>query len=342
MGNGSNGGAQDGSQKGFALASGPNWAAGDRLTPQSVMKGMSVTPNIPTAPGTKVIAPDITSMPQAQSEVPSIAQSPLSILPQEPSDTFGPNTNKPNTNLVSQVPEGQNTSGILPTYSDWFGNPASKPGMIFSAQKTQPYTNSTIAQSPDQTTTQGANPVAFANASKIQSALPQVQSTQSGAPASNATPNVAQAPSQPNPTQTDNSVATTSNLDAKLPPGMRGLGPTFEKYGNQYGVDPALLASISMHETGKGTSKAFLQRNNAMGVSNNKGPISFANVEDSIAHQAKTLGTSSLYKSFRNSGNISDLGSVYAPIGEGNDPYSQNKDWVGGVSKFYNQMKGNT
>lgn len=134
--------------------------------------------------------------------------------------------------------------------------------------------------------------------------------------------------------------ADSSNLEQKLPSAMKGLGPVFQKYGKQYDIDPNLLAAVSMHESAKGTSRAFRQGNNAMGVSNSSGPVNFDSLEDSIATQARKLGTSSMYKTFRQTGRLGDLASVYAPIGAENDPYSLNKDWVGGVAKYYKQLQG--
>lgn len=129
-----------------------------------------------------------------------------------------------------------------------------------------------------------------------------------------------------------------ASLDGQLPNSMKGLGPVFEKYGQQYGIDPKLLAAISMHETGRGTSEAFLKGNNAMGVSNSKGPISFSSAEESIQHQAHTLATSPFYARFRQTGKISDLGAQYAPIGAENDPRGLNSDWTSGVTSFYDNL----
>lgn len=129
-----------------------------------------------------------------------------------------------------------------------------------------------------------------------------------------------------------------SNLEDKLPESMKSLAPLFEKYGNANGIDPRLLAAISMHETGRGTSKAFRQGNNAMGVSNSHGPLAFNSVEDSISHQAHTLATSPLYAKFRRTGAIADLGATYAPVGAENDPSNLNPDWIGGVSNLYSGL----
>jgi hypothetical protein len=143
----------------------------------------------------------------------------------------------------------------------------------------------------------------------------------------------------PNPTGAQG--VPTSSLDSKLPPSMKGLGPIFQKYGQQLGPNgPALLAAISMHETGRGTSPAYLEGHNAMGVSNSVGPISFPSVEDSIAHQAHFIATGSPYADFRKTGKISDLGASYAPVGAGNDPRGLNSSWAPDVSQIYQEMNG--
>lgn len=133
-----------------------------------------------------------------------------------------------------------------------------------------------------------------------------------------------------------------SSLDERLPDNVKGLGSVFEQYGSQYGIDPALLAAISMHETGMGTSSAFNVKNNAMGVSpNGGGPRAFNSKEESVAYMAQRLASSPAYSKWRQSGNLADLASAYAPIGADNDPGSLNKDWLGGVSKLYRKLKGN-
>ena len=133
------------------------------------------------------------------------------------------------------------------------------------------------------------------------------------------------------------------SLDDSLAGGLKGYGSTFEDAGTKYNLDPALLAAIAMHETGNGTSRALLQGNNAMGISpNNGGPASFDNVEDSIYQQARTIARNPAYSQFRKTGDIDDLGAVYAPVGAPNDQRGLNSDWVNGVSKFYSRIKGAT
>lgn len=124
----------------------------------------------------------------------------------------------------------------------------------------------------------------------------------------------------------------------KLPEPMRHLAPAFEKYGKQYNLDPRFLAAISMLETGNGTSKAFKNQKNAMGVSDSKGPISFSSTEQSIERMARVLASSTgPYKGART---IAEIGKIYAPPGAGNDPNGTNGHWPAGVSKYYQQLGG--
>lgn len=124
----------------------------------------------------------------------------------------------------------------------------------------------------------------------------------------------------------------------KLPEPLRALGPAFEKYGKQYKVDPRFLAAISMLETGGGTSKAFKNKKNAMGVSDSKGPIGFSAPEESIERMARVLASDTgPYKGART---IQQIGKIYAPPGAGNDPNGTNGHWPTGVSKFFQQLGG--
>ena len=127
-------------------------------------------------------------------------------------------------------------------------------------------------------------------------------------------------------------------------PTKETLGPTdsqwlgqysqaFYDAGRKYGVDPKLLMAIAMHETGKGTSAAFLRKNNAMGISpNGGGPRAFSSVEESINYAARLLRKHYLDQGLTT---IAAIGGKYAPAGAGNDPRGLNKHWVNGVSKYY-------
>lgn len=136
--------------------------------------------------------------------------------------------------------------------------------------------------------------------------------------------------------------------DAALPAGkavkmskstLHGLDPykqAFIDAGKKHGVDPKLLMAISMHETGAGTSAAFLRKNNAMGISpNGGGPRAFSSVEESIDYAARLLKKHYLDKGLTT---IAAIGGKYAPVGANNDPRNLNQHWVKGVRKCYSSL----
>jgi hypothetical protein len=128
--------------------------------------------------------------------------------------------------------------------------------------------------------------------------------------------------------------------ESALPVPLRKYASSFEEQGSKYGVDPALLAAISMHETANGKSSAFRNKNNAMGVSNASGPIQMASVEASIEKMASLLGKG-IHQGkgpYANAKSIEDIAKRYAPIGAGNDPRGLNKYWTNGVSSNYEKL----
>ena len=128
------------------------------------------------------------------------------------------------------------------------------------------------------------------------------------------------------------------NVDA-LPQGLKPYAKDFESAGQKYGIDPNFLAAIAWNETGGGTSKAFRQGNNAMGISNASGPLyGFNSVADSIERQAATLARPT--GPYRKASTIQEVGSIYSPVGAANDPYHLNSDWTGSVGNFYDKLTG--
>ncbi|MCY9530584.1 glucosaminidase domain-containing protein [Paenibacillus alvei] len=115
----------------------------------------------------------------------------------------------------------------------------------------------------------------------------------------------------------------------------------FVKAGNKYGIDPALLAAISMHETGNGTSNAARNKNNLGGMmdpSTNWSTLqSFDSLEAGIDAMARNLKRNYFDKGLTT---IESIQKKYAPQGAANDPNGLNKYWVSGVSKYYNQLRG--
>ena len=127
--------------------------------------------------------------------------------------------------------------------------------------------------------------------------------------------------------------AGESRVPAAKLGGLGQYSQAFYDAGRKYGVDPKLLMAIAMHETGKGTSAAFLRKNNAMGISpNGGGPRAFSSVEESINYAARLLRKHYLDQGLTT---IAAIRGKYAPAGAGNDPRGLNKHWVNGVSKYY-------
>lgn len=205
------GSVQDGAQKGIALADAPSWAAGGRLMPQSAMHAMTAPTSIPYAPGTKVVAPSNEPAPNA----PSIPQSPLKpAMNFEGSGAVGQPFQVGDTTVYSPLGNG----GIGLQNFQVPNAPAQIPGQAGQFQPVgQPMGNG------DQSiTTGGANPVTFQKAAAIQSALPQVQSTNGTPPSSISTPNTSQSPTQPNPSANQSLAPHDQALD-------KGLDFTFQE-----------------------------------------------------------------------------------------------------------------
>jgi len=117
--------------------------------------------------------------------------------------------------------------------------------------------------------------------------------------------------------------------------GLAPYGQAFIDAGRKYGMTPDQVKigmSISMHETGRGSSHAFRNKNNSMGISpNGGGPRSFGSVEEGIDYGMRNLKRNYFDKGLTT---IEQIGAVYAPIGADNDPRNLNQHWVKGVRKY--------
>lgn len=122
---------------------------------------------------------------------------------------------------------------------------------------------------------------------------------------------------------------------------LKGKGDVFAKAGQKYGIDPALLVAISIHETGNGTSPAARNKFNLGGMMDPKSNwsklMTFDSVDAGIDAMARNLKRNYLDQGITS---IKGIGNKYAPIGAANDPNGLNKDWIPGVTKLYNQFKG--
>ena len=128
-----------------------------------------------------------------------------------------------------------------------------------------------------------------------------------------------------------------------LPDALKPFAKDFETAGAKYGVAPNILAAISMHETGNGTSLAFRNKNNAMGISDASGPIEVGSVAESIDKMARLLGKGINEGTgpYANAKSIADIGNIYAPPGAGNDPRNLNQFWTQGVTSNIQKLSEN-
>lgn len=129
------------------------------------------------------------------------------------------------------------------------------------------------------------------------------------------------------------------DLAASLPANLAPYAQTFVAAGQRHGIDPRFLAAISMHETANGTSSAFKSKNNAMGISDAKGPTPQESVEASIEAMARSLTRPGGHYDGKNT--IGEIGATYAPKGAGNDPRGLNGYWPGKVGEYYAGLGGN-
>jgi beta-N-acetylglucosaminidase len=125
-------------------------------------------------------------------------------------------------------------------------------------------------------------------------------------------------------------------LDLVLAGKLKGMGQAFVRAGQQYNVNPALLAAISQHETGNGKSRASIEKNNIAGMMGINGLKSYASVDDSINDMARNLSKNYLGLGLTD---IAQIGSKYAPPGAKNDPTGLNNHWVTGVTKYFDKLR---
>ncbi|XKH51993.1 peptidoglycan DD-metalloendopeptidase family protein (plasmid) [Chryseomicrobium palamuruense] len=118
-----------------------------------------------------------------------------------------------------------------------------------------------------------------------------------------------------------------------------GKEDVFLRVAEEQGIDPVLMAAIALHETGYGTSSAVVKKNNPGGLMGSGGLFVFDTLEEGIESMGQTLHNRIIKDGLVT---ITDLGSVYAPIGASNDPTNLNVHWVPNVTKVVSSLGGLT
>lgn len=114
-----------------------------------------------------------------------------------------------------------------------------------------------------------------------------------------------------------------------------------ERLSEQYEVEYELVEAIIRHETGHRTSRAFREYNNSCGNmvwSKTKQKmvfLKFDTEEEGIEYCIKNLKRNYLDKGLDT---IKKIQPKYAPIGTNDN--GLNQYWVSGVTKIYNDLKG--
>lgn len=99
-----------------------------------------------------------------------------------------------------------------------------------------------------------------------------------------------------------------------------------------------IVVSISRHETGKWTSKAFLEKNNMGGIMCSTGLRVYATQDEGIDAFVSLLKNRYFDRGLDT---IEKIQPVYCPIGASNDPKGVNQYWLPNVTKYYNEYLGN-
>ncbi|WP_419955442.1 glucosaminidase domain-containing protein [Neobacillus niacini] len=127
----------------------------------------------------------------------------------------------------------------------------------------------------------------------------------------------------------------SENLNAHLKGVLHNTGHFFQEAGKKYNIDPALLAAISIHETGNGSSNAARFKFNVAGMMGKNGLKTYPSIEESIFDMARNLRQNYLDKGKLT---IAQIGAKYAPIGAANDPTQLNNHWVTGVQRYFDTL----
>lgn len=116
---------------------------------------------------------------------------------------------------------------------------------------------------------------------------------------------------------------------------LYGQGKTFVKTAKKYGLDPLLLPAIAGAESSFGTA----------GSEGNFNPfgwgphIPFDSWRQSIRQVGKGLSEGYVKQGLDT---IPEIQQKWAPVGASNDPTALNRNWIGNVSQYYNELERRT
>jgi N-acetyl-anhydromuramyl-L-alanine amidase AmpD len=122
-------------------------------------------------------------------------------------------------------------------------------------------------------------------------------------------------------------------LEQHLGGRLAGHGNDFIEAGKQFNLNPALLASIAIEESGNGTNDATISRNNPM--STGGGGTRYASLREGIFDAARNLRENYVNKGLKD---VASIGRVYAPPGAANDVRRTNHLWPSDVTAIYNRI----
>ncbi len=125
-------------------------------------------------------------------------------------------------------------------------------------------------------------------------------------------------------------------LKDTLPEGLKAHAQDYIDAARETGLNPKVLAAISALETAGGTSSAFRNKRNAMGISDSSGPVEQVSVRESIFRQARTLARAD--GPYAGAKTIEEIGAIYAPPGASNDPKGTNGTWSKGVRSWLGRI----
>ncbi|MGI2328504.1 glucosaminidase domain-containing protein [Planococcus sp. YIM B11945] len=143
------------------------------------------------------------------------------------------------------------------------------------------------------------------------------------------------ATSTANPSSLEFKPVQFMKMDSDLEGKLSGAAVHFINAGKKYNIDPNLLSSIAIHETGNGSSRAANEKNNVAGMMGKNGLRSYNSVEESIFDMARNLRQNYLDQG---KSTIAEIGAKYAPVGASNDPTGLNNHWTNGVTRNFNNF----